>query len=41
MSVFIAMVNAKGGTGKTTSSIMLATALTRLGKSVIVLDADP
>lgn len=37
----IAFSNLKGGTGKTTSAIFIATALTRLGHSVQVLDADP
>lgn len=37
----IAVCNNKGGTGKTTSTIMLATYFTTLGKRVAVLDADP
>lgn len=37
----IAITNLKGGTGKTTSSILLAEALYRLGQKVIVFDADP
>lgn len=37
----IAICNNKGGTGKTTSTIMLATYFSTLGKNVVVLDADP
>ncbi|ALA67861.1 ParA family protein [Corynebacterium lactis] len=37
----IAICNNKGGTGKTTSTIMLATYFSTLGKNVAVLDADP
>lgn len=37
----IALCNLKGGTGKTTSSIYLATALSRQGLPVQVIDADP
>ena len=37
----IAITNLKGGTGKTTSSILLAEALHRLGQKVVVFDADP
>jgi virC1 protein len=37
----IAITNLKGGTGKTTSSILLAEALHRVGKRVVVMDADP
>lgn len=37
----IAITNLKGGTGKTTSSILLAEALYRLGQNVVVFDADP
>ncbi|WP_034651094.1 ParA family protein [Corynebacterium vitaeruminis] len=37
----IALCNLKGGTGKTTSAIYLATALARQDKPVVVLDADP
>lgn len=36
----IAVMNYKGGVGKTTTSIMLAVAATRDGKTVTVLDAD-
>lgn len=37
----IAITNLKGGTGKTTSSILLAEALHRIGRKVVVFDADP
>ena len=36
----IAMLNIKGGTGKSTQAINLGTALTRRGKSVVIVDAD-
>ncbi|WP_257160119.1 ParA family protein [Corynebacterium cystitidis] len=37
----IAISNLKGGTGKTTTAILVATALTRHGHNVTVVDLDP
>lgn len=39
--MIIAMVNAKGGVGKTTSTILLGCAIAARGKSVEVWDSDP
>ncbi|MEO9871845.1 ParA family protein [Ekhidna sp.] len=36
----ISIVNQKGGTGKTTTSINLGSALTKLGQKVLILDMD-
>jgi len=40
MTKFIALISGKGGVGKTTTALNLGHALTKLGKKVILLDAN-
>ena len=40
MTRFIALISGKGGVGKTTSTISIGQALSKLGRKVMLLDAN-
>ncbi len=39
--MIIAFLNQKGGVGKTTLAVHFVSALSRMGKKVLLVDADP
>jgi chromosome partitioning protein len=41
MSHVIAVINQKGGVGKTTTTVNVAAYLAKAGRSVLIVDADP
>lgn len=41
MVKIISIANRKGGVGKTTTAVNIATAMAAIGKRVLILDMDP